>query len=77
QGWFVLTALVQSIWVWYPSRCARDVPLLPLTTVQRAITGIVGLTIAAAVARWDQPRPLPTLGWWVASIVIATSLRFG
>ncbi|MCQ4033899.1 hypothetical protein FK513_28215, partial [Klebsiella pneumoniae] len=46
-------------------------------SVQLAITGIVGLTISAAVERWDQPMTLPTLGWLVASIVIATSLRFG
>ena len=77
QGWFLLTALVQSIWFCYTSRCAREVPLIPLTTVQLAITGIVGLTISAAVERWDQPMTLPTLGWLVASIVIATSLRFG
>lgn len=55
QGWFLLTALVQSIWFCYTSRCAREVPLIPLTTVQLAITGIVGLTISAAVERWDQP----------------------
>lgn len=77
QGWFLLTALVQSIWFCYTSRCAREVPLIPLTTVQLAITGIVGLTISAAVERWDQPMTLPTFGWLVASIVIATSLRFG
>lgn len=77
RGWFLLTALVQSIWFCYTSRCAREVPLIPLTTVQLAITGIVGLTISAAVERWDQPMTLPTLGWLVASIVIATSLRFG
>lgn len=60
QGWFLLTALVQSIWFCYTSRCAREVPLIPLTTVQLAITGIVGLTISAAVERWDQPMTLPT-----------------
>jgi hypothetical protein len=29
QGWFLLTALVQSIWFCYTSRCAREVPLIP------------------------------------------------
>ncbi len=76
-GWFLLTALVQSIWFCYTSRCARDVPLIPLTTVQLAITGLVGLGISAAVETWDQPFTLPTFGWLLASIVIATSLRFG
>ncbi len=52
-------------------------PLIPLTTVQLAITGVVGLGISAAVETWDQPFTLPTFGWLLASIVIATSLRFG
>lgn len=29
RGWFLLTALVQSIWFCYTSRCAREVPLIP------------------------------------------------
>lgn len=57
QGWFLLTALVQSIWFCYTSRCAREVPLIPLTTVQLAITGIVGLTISAAVERGPADDP--------------------
>ncbi|PLO61678.1 EamA family transporter, partial [Klebsiella michiganensis] len=77
QGWFLLTALVQSIWFCYTSKSAREVPLIPLTTVQLGITGIVGLGISAAVESWTQPFTLPTFGWLLASIVIATSLRFG
>ncbi|KIZ33133.1 membrane protein, partial [Raoultella ornithinolytica] len=77
RGGFLLPALVQSIGFSDPSRCARDVPLIPLTTVQLAITGLVGLGISAAVETWDQPFTLPTFGWLLASIVIATSLRFG
>jgi len=77
QGWFLLTALVQSIWFCYTSKSAREVPLIPLTTVQLGITGLVGLGISAAVESWSQPFTLPTFGWLLASIVIATSLRFG
>jgi drug/metabolite transporter (DMT)-like permease len=77
QGWFLLTALVQSIWFCYTSRCAREVPLIPLTAVQLGITGLVGLAISAAFESWDRPFTLPTFGWLLASIVIATSLRFG
>lgn len=43
RGWFLLTTLVQSIWFCYTSKSAREVPLIPLTTVQLGITGIVGL----------------------------------
>ncbi|WP_039058867.1 DMT family transporter [Enterobacter sp. Bisph1] len=77
QGWFLLTAFVQSISFCYTSRCAREVPLLPLTAVQLAITGIAGLTISALFETWTQPVSSTTALWLVASILIATSLRFG
>ena len=32
---------------------------------------------AVKIIIWDQPFTLPTFGWLLASIVIATSLRFG
>lgn len=76
QGWFLLTAFVQSINFCYTSRVAREVPLLPLTTVQLAITGIAGLAISALFESWTQPFTSSTLMWLVASIFIATSLRF-
>jgi len=75
QGWFLLTAFVQSISFCYTSRCAREVPLLPLTAVQLAITGIAGLVISALFESWTQPFTSTTALWLVASILIATSLQ--
>ncbi len=77
QGWFLLTAIVQSISFCYTSRCARLVPLIPLTTVQLGITGICGLAISLCFESWPQPFTATTAAWLVASILIATSLRFG
>lgn len=77
QGWFLLTAVAQSISFCYTSRCAREVPLLPLTAAQLAITGIVGLSISALSEHWTQPFTSTTAWWLLASILIATSLRFG
>ncbi|MGP3592220.1 DMT family transporter [Vagococcus sp. WN89Y] len=77
QGWFLLTAFVQSIYFCYTSRCAREVPLLPLTAAQLAITGIAGLLISALFESWTQPFSAGTAMWLAASILIATSLRFG
>lgn len=76
QGWFLLTAFVQSINFCYTSRCAREVPLLPLTAVQLAVTGIAGLLISALFEAWTQTFTATTGMWLVASIFIATSLRF-
>lgn len=77
QGWFLLTAFVQSIYFCYTSRCAREVPLLPLTAVQLAITGIAGLLLSVLFESWTQPFSVDTGMWLAASILIATSLRFG
>ncbi|MGK9175694.1 DMT family transporter [Yokenella regensburgei] len=77
QGWFLLTAFVQSISFCYTSRLARDVPLIPLTTVQLAVTGSIGVFFSLLFEHWTQPLTAPTIMWLVASIFIATSLRFG
>lgn len=77
QGWFLLTAFVQSISFCYTSRIARDVPLLPLTAVQLAVTGLAGVLISLSFEHWTQPFTASTGMWLAASILIATSLRFG
>ncbi|WP_313021752.1 DMT family transporter [Atlantibacter hermannii] len=76
QGWFLLTALVQSISFCYTSRCAREVPLIPLTTAQLMMTGLVGLALTASFEHFTQPFDLSIALWVLASIFIATSLRF-
>ncbi|WP_413738487.1 DMT family transporter [Sodalis sp. RH21] len=77
QGWFLLTAIVQAVSFCYTSRCSRKVPLIPLTTVQLACTGVSGLVLSLFLEQWSQPFSLPTGLWLLASILIATSLRFG
>lgn len=77
QGWFLLTAFVQSISFCYTSRAAREVPLIPLTTAQLAMTGVTGLVLSLLFESWDRPFTATTAGWLVASIFIATALRFG
>lgn len=77
QGWFLLTAIAQSISFCYTSRCTRDIPAIALTALQLAITGVTGLAISLVFESWTQPLTLSTGLWVVASIFIATSLRFG
>lgn len=77
QGWFLLTAIAQSLSFCYTSRCARDVPLISLTAVQLAVTGGIGLLLTLSLETPPHSMTLPTVLWVVASILIATSLRFG
>ncbi|MBJ7221027.1 MULTISPECIES: DMT family transporter [unclassified Brenneria] len=77
QGWFLLAAIAQAIAFCHTSRCAREVPLIPLTTIQLACTGFSGLVLTLIFEEWSQPFTLTTGLWLLVSIFIATCLRFG
>lgn len=76
QLWFLAAAIVQAIYFCYTSLYTRSVPLLPLTTIQLACTGSVGLILSFFLEEWPTTLSTTTLMWFVASVVIATSLRF-
>ncbi|ELX8378890.1 DMT family transporter [Providencia vermicola] len=76
QLWFLAAAIVQAIYFCYTSVYARSVPILPLTTIQLACTGIVGLMLSFFLEEWPTTIATSTLMWFIASVVIATSLRF-
>lgn len=76
QLWFLGAAIVQAIYFCYTSLYTRSVPILPLTTMQLACTGIVGLVLSLFLEQWPASLTTPTIMWFVASVVIATSLRF-
>lgn len=76
QLWFLAAAIVQAIYFCYTSLYTRSVPLLPLTTIQLACTGSVGLILSFFLEEWPTTLSTTTLMWFAASVVIATSLRF-
>ncbi|OAT53887.1 DMT family transporter [Providencia heimbachae] len=76
QLWFLGAAIVQAIYFCYTSLYARSVPILPLTTIQLACTGVVGLVLSLFLEQWPSSLALSTVIWFIASVVIATSLRF-
>lgn len=76
QLWFLAAAIVQAIYFCYTSLYTRSVPLLPLTTIQLECTGSVGLILSFFLEEWPTTLSTTTLMWFVASVVIATSLRF-
>lgn len=76
QLWFLGAAIVQAIYFCYTSLYTRMVPLLPLTTIQLATTGIVAIVLSLFLEEWPTSLTTPTVMWLAASVVIATSLRF-
>lgn len=58
------------------TRFAARIPVLPLTAVQLGMVGAMALLTSTLVERWPASIGGETLGWLLASILIATSLRF-
>lgn len=58
------------------ARFALQVPVLPLTAIQLSMVGVFCLLVSAGFERWPAAVSVEVLGWMLASILIATSLRF-
>jgi len=58
------------------SRAAARMPTLPLTAIQLLVTG--GMTFLSSLLSESQDfaQPLSIWGWFLASVLLATSLRF-
>lgn len=76
QLWFLAAAIVQAIYFCYTSLYARSLPVLPLTAIQLACTGVIGLVLSLLLEQWPTTISASTLAWFAASAIIATSLRF-
>lgn len=73
---FLLAALVFSVHFNLNTRFSARIPALPMTAVQLTVTGLVAVGLGIML----EPSPvwpgLGILGWLMASVLIATCLRF-
>ncbi|MFY0665353.1 MAG: DMT family transporter [Natronospirillum sp.] len=76
DGFFLLAALVFSLHFNLTSRYAARIPALPLTAVQLAMTGFFALLLSGLFETGQSMPELDILGWLLASLLIATCLRF-
>ncbi|MEI9748724.1 DMT family transporter [Moellerella wisconsensis] len=76
QLWFLAAALAQAIYFCYTSLYARSIPIFPLTAIQLTCTGTIGLILSVLFENWTAEFSSVTLLWFLASVVIATCLRF-
>ncbi|WP_018150828.1 DMT family transporter [Leeia oryzae] len=58
------------------SRFSTGIPIACLTAIQLSLTGAVSLLVGLTQESWPPQFGTTTLGWLLASIFIATSLRF-
>ncbi|MEX0584744.1 MAG: DMT family transporter [Natronospirillum sp.] len=73
---FLLAALSFSVHFNLNTRFSVRIPALPLTAIQLTVTGLVALTLSTALEPVPVVPGLDILGWLLASVVIATGLRF-
>lgn len=73
---FLLAAFFLALMFIYNSRAATSVPALPLTAIQLLVTGLMTGLVSLATEEWNFNQPTAIWGWFLASLLIATSLRF-
>lgn len=73
---FFGSALAFSIQFNLNSRYAGKIPVLPLTSIQLTIVGLVSLVGSALVEHWPTTVNVDTFVWLGLSVLIATCLRF-
>ena len=73
---FLLAAFFLALMFIYNNRAAASVPTLPLTAIQLLVTGLITGLVSLATEEWDFNQPKVIWGWFLASLLLATSLRF-
>ncbi|WP_100052148.1 DMT family transporter [Basfia succiniciproducens] len=77
NSWFyLLTSLLSAIYFVLNSQYAEHIPILPLTTIQLFVVGILCGGYSLYAENWLSEISFETLGWLFVSVLIATNLRF-
>ncbi|GAA3537041.1 DMT family transporter [Zobellella aerophila] len=73
---FLLASLTMALYFNLNSRFARRIPPMALTCIQLAVTGVMNLLYSVLLESWPDQVPPHIWGWFAASVLLATSLRF-
>lgn len=73
---FLMAALFLALMFVLNSHAAAKIPALPLTAIQLLVTGFITTICSIVVEDWQFSQPPNIWAWFVASLLIATSLRF-
>jgi drug/metabolite transporter (DMT)-like permease len=73
---FIGAAISMALFINVTTRVAASIPPLALTTIQLCTVGVVLLVLASIFEGIAWPGDAEIWGWFAASVVLATSLRF-
>ncbi|WHP47601.1 EamA family transporter [Mannheimia bovis] len=73
---FLLSSLSGALYFVLNNQYAKQVKLLPLTTIQLAMVGVICSIYSLIMETWTFPIPNSVWIWFFASVLISTNLRF-
>lgn len=76
QLWFLFNACLLALHFNINSRLAQSLPILLLTCIQLFVTGLIALMVSSLVETMPEQIDNEIWGWFLASAILATSLRF-
>lgn len=76
QLYFLSAALLFSFHFTLIARLAAKIPAVILTATQLIVAGLISTVVSALVEPWPTEVAIPIWGWFLASALVATSLRF-
>ena len=76
EGCFLTAAFIIGLIFIVNGRAATRIPALPLTAIQLTVTGIITGVLSLLFEHGDLSQPPAIWGWLLASMLIATALRF-
>lgn len=76
EGCFLMSALIFAFMYVLNSRAAARTPAMPLTAIQLLVTGVITGVGALLFEPATLSQPPAIWGWFFASLLIATCLRF-
>lgn len=77
QLFFLAASFSLAMYFNLNSRFARRIDPVALTCIQLAVVGLVHLLYSGLFEQWPAQIAPVTWGWFAASVLLATSLRFG
>lgn len=73
---FLASAVFLALMFIANSKASSKTPTGPLTTIQLLVTGAITLLVSAFFEQWQIPDEWNIWGWFMASVLIGTVLRF-
>lgn len=74
--YFLASAVANSLYLNLNNRYASRIPVVSLASIQLTVVGVLSLAVALLRETWPVTLGIGTMGWFLSSVLLSTSLRF-